>query len=61
MALATDFEQLAADLVGHDTIQREIFCPACQKEMGITALLGVARPVASERVIRERHLNDGDV
>lgn len=28
------FEELAANLVGHDAIEREIFYPACEKELG---------------------------
>ena len=36
------FEQLAAKLVGHDAIEREIFYPACEKGMGMTDLLGEA-------------------
>ena len=28
------FEQLAANLVAHDAIEREIFYPACEKELG---------------------------
>jgi hypothetical protein len=28
------FEKLAANLVGHDAIEREIFYPACEKELG---------------------------
>src|SRR4051812_40971351 len=30
----TIFEKLAANLVGHDAIEREIFYPACEKELG---------------------------
>lgn len=36
------FEELAANLVAHDAIEREIFYPACEKEMGPTKLLGEA-------------------
>jgi hypothetical protein len=36
------FDELAAKLVGHDAIEREIFYPACEKGMGMTALLGEA-------------------
>jgi hemerythrin superfamily protein len=28
------FERLAASLVGHDAIERELFYPACEKELG---------------------------
>lgn len=28
------FEKIAANLVGHDAIEREIFYPACEKELG---------------------------
>jgi len=28
------FEKLAANLVGHDAIERELFYPACEKELG---------------------------
>jgi len=36
------FEQLAASLVAHDGIEREIFYPACEENMGMTDLLGEA-------------------
>jgi hemerythrin superfamily protein len=36
------FEKLAQNLVGHDAIEREIFYPACEKQMGMTDLLGEA-------------------
>ncbi|HEY8946363.1 MAG TPA: hemerythrin domain-containing protein, partial [Polyangiaceae bacterium] len=36
------FEELAANLVGHDAIEREIFYPACEEELGMTDLLGEA-------------------
>jgi len=36
------FEELASNLAAHDTIEREIFYPAVEKEMGITDLLGEA-------------------
>jgi hemerythrin superfamily protein len=36
------FEELAGNLAAHDTIEREIFYPACEDEMGITDLLGEA-------------------
>lgn len=36
------FEELAANLVAHDAIEREIFYPACEREMGMTDLLGEA-------------------
>jgi hemerythrin superfamily protein len=36
------FDELAAKLVGHDAIEREIFYPACEKGMGMTDLLGEA-------------------
>jgi hypothetical protein len=36
------FDELAANLVGHDAIEREIFYPACEKAMGMTDLLGEA-------------------
>ena len=36
------FEELAQNLVAHDTIEREIFYPACQKAMGMSKLLGEA-------------------
>jgi len=36
------FEELARNIAGHDAIEREIFYPACQKEMGTTDLLGEA-------------------
>ena len=34
------FEELAATLVAHDAIEREIFYPACEKALGLTDLLG---------------------
>jgi hemerythrin-like domain-containing protein len=36
------FDELAAKLVGHDAIEREIFYPACEQAMGMTDLLGEA-------------------
>ena len=36
------FEELATKLVAHDGIERKIFYPACEKEMGMTDLLGEA-------------------
>jgi hemerythrin superfamily protein len=36
------FEELAANLVAHDGIEREIFYPACEEAMGMTELLGEA-------------------
>jgi hemerythrin-like domain-containing protein len=36
------FEEVAANLVAHDAIEREIFYPACEKAMGMTDLLGEA-------------------
>lgn len=36
------FDQLAANLAAHDTIEREIFYPACEKAMGMIDLLGEA-------------------
>ena len=36
------FDELAGKLFGHDTIEREIFYPACEKGMGMTDLLGEA-------------------
>ena len=36
------FEELAATLVAHDAIEREIFYPACEKAMGMTDQLGEA-------------------
>jgi hypothetical protein len=36
------FDELARALVAHDTIEREIFYPACEKSMGMTKLLGEA-------------------
>jgi hypothetical protein len=36
------FEELAANLVAHDAIEREIFYPACEEEMGMNELLGEA-------------------
>ena len=34
------FEQLAANLVAHDGIERQLFYPACEEKMGMTDLLG---------------------
>ncbi|NUP07314.1 MAG: hemerythrin domain-containing protein [Polyangiaceae bacterium] len=34
------FEQLAANLVAHDAIEREIFYPACEQELGLSDILG---------------------
>ena len=34
------FEELASNLAAHDAIEREIFYPACEEEMGVTDLLG---------------------
>jgi hypothetical protein len=36
------FDELAANLVAHDAIEREIFYPACEKHMGMTDELGEA-------------------
>ena len=36
------FAELAANLVAHDAIEREIFYPACEKAMGMIDLLGEA-------------------
>ena len=36
------FDELAASLVAHDAIEREIFYPACEKKMGKNASLGEA-------------------
>jgi len=36
------FEELASSLAAHDTIEREIFYPACEEKMGISDLLGEA-------------------
>lgn len=36
------FEELGANLVAHDAIEREIFYPACEEAMGMTDLLGEA-------------------
>lgn len=33
------FEELAANLVAHDGIERELFYPACEETMGMTDLL----------------------
>ncbi len=33
------FEQLAAKLVAHDAIERELFYPACEEALGVTDLL----------------------
>ncbi|NUP09862.1 MAG: hypothetical protein HOW73_27765 [Polyangiaceae bacterium] len=34
------FEELAVNLVAHDAIEREIFYPACEEEMGMDDVLG---------------------
>lgn len=34
------FEELASNLVAHDAIERTLFYPACEREMGMTDLLG---------------------
>ncbi|NUP09654.1 MAG: hemerythrin domain-containing protein [Polyangiaceae bacterium] len=34
------FEQLAASLVAHDAIEREIFYPACEEALGLVDILG---------------------
>lgn len=39
---ATLFRQLAAKLVGHDGIEREVFYPACEEALGMSDLLGEA-------------------
>ena len=46
------FEELAANLVGHDAIEREIFYPACEEAMGLNDLLGEASsaPVHAARI-----------
>lgn len=36
------FEKIAASLVAHDTIEREILYPACKRQMGNTDMLGEA-------------------
>jgi hemerythrin-like domain-containing protein len=36
------FTELAANLVAHDGIERELFYPACEEKMGMTDLLGEA-------------------
>ena len=36
------FEELAANLVAHDAIERQIFYPACEEAMGMTDKLGEA-------------------
>jgi len=36
------FEELAAMLVAHDAIEREIFYPACERKLGMDDLLGEA-------------------
>lgn len=36
------FEELAANLVAHDAIEREIFYPACEEELGMDEMLGEA-------------------
>ena len=36
------FVELATNLVAHDAIEREIFYPACEEQMGMTELLGEA-------------------
>jgi hemerythrin superfamily protein len=39
---AAVFEEIAANLVAHDAIEREIFYPACEAAMGLTDMLGEA-------------------
>src|SRR5690349_1357429 len=34
------FQEIAASLVAHDAIEREIFYPACEEAMGMTDTLG---------------------
>ena len=41
-ARAPIFRELASKLVGHDGIEREIFYPACEEQMGLTDELGEA-------------------
>jgi len=41
-ARAEIFGELASKLVGHDGIEREIFYPACEEEMGLNDQLGEA-------------------
>lgn len=36
------FEELATNLVGHDAIERKIFYPTCEEQMGLSELLGEA-------------------
>ena len=36
------FEEIAANLVAHDGIEREIFYPACEEKMGLTSTLAEA-------------------
>lgn len=36
------FEELAANLVAHDGIERQLFYPACEEKLGMTDLLGEA-------------------
>ncbi|MFZ5893905.1 MAG: hemerythrin domain-containing protein [Myxococcota bacterium] len=36
------FDEVAAKLAAHDTIEREIFYPACERAMGMNQLLGEA-------------------
>jgi hypothetical protein len=36
------FQELAANLVAHDAIERQIFYPACEEQMGMNELLGEA-------------------
>ena len=36
------FEKLASNLVAHDAIERQVFYPACEEEMGMTEELGEA-------------------
>ena len=36
------FEEIAANIVAHDAIERELFYPACERGMGMTDLLGEA-------------------
>jgi hemerythrin superfamily protein len=43
------FEALAAQIVAHDAIEREIFYPACEEQMGLTELLGEALKAAGAK------------
>jgi hemerythrin superfamily protein len=36
------FQEIASNLVAHDGIEREVFYPACEAELGMTDLLGEA-------------------